>query len=158
MFEYENNYYYSFFFFYILNRFTNLIKGGYRKNLPVESGILENDELPVSNTPGIPFVMELDIKQQYVLFSALMRVFESRDGIIRFCKDNRLTVKKLTKDLPYVPYWFSEICDIMNKTRYSYSISETRNAMVYLMNKGINPTVKNLYKILGMSFASKNNK
>jgi hypothetical protein len=102
--------------------------------------------------------MELDIKQQYVLFSALMRVFESRDGIIRFCKDNRLTVKKLTKDLPYVPYWFSEICDIMNKTRYSYSISETRNAMVYLMNKGINPTVKNLYKILGMSFASKNNK
>ncbi len=154
MFEYENNYYYSFFFFYILNRFTNLIKGGYRKNLPVELGILENGELPVSNTPGIPFVMELNIKQQYVLFSALMRVFESRDGIIRFCKDNRLTVKKLTKDLQYIPFWFSEIRDIMNKTRYSYSISETRNAMVYLMNKGINPTVKNLYKILGMSFTA----
>jgi hypothetical protein len=155
MFEYENNYYYSFFFFYILNRFTNLIKGGYRKNLPVESGILENDELPVSNTPGIPFVMELDIKQQYILFSALMRLFESRDGIIRFCKDNRLTVKKLTKDLQYIPFWFSEIRDIMNKTKYSWNIIETQNAMIYLTKIGIKPNLKNLHKILGMSFAYK---
>ncbi|MHB1703271.1 MAG: TniQ family protein [bacterium] len=144
MFEYENNYYYSFFFFYILNRFTNLIKGGYRKNLPVELGILENDELPVSNTPGIPFVMELDIKQQYILFSVLMRVFESRDGIIRFCKDNRLTVKKLTKGLQYIPFWFSEIRDIMNKTKYSMNIIETQNAMIYLTKMGIKPNLKNL--------------
>ena len=150
MFEYENNYYYSFFFFYILNRFTNLIKGGYRKNLPVESGILENDELPVSNTPGIPFVMEFDIKQQYVLFSALMQVFESRDGIIRFCKDNRLTVKKLTKDLQYIPFWFSEIRDIMNKTKYSMNIIETQNAMIYLAKMGIRANLKNLYKIINL--------
>ncbi len=115
MFEYENNYYYSFFFFYILNRFTNLIKGGYRKNLPIEKGILENDDLPVSNTPGIPFVMELNIKQQYILFSALMQVFKNKKSIIRFCADNRLTVKKLTKSLTYIPFWFSEIRDIMNK-------------------------------------------
>ena len=156
MFEYENNYYYSFFFFYILNRFTNLIKGGHRKNLPVELGILENDELPVSNTPGIPFVMELDIKQQYVLFSALMRVFESRDGIIRFCKDNRLTVKKLTKDLQYIPFWFSEIRDIMNKTKYSWNIIETQNAMIYLTKMGIKPNLKNLYKIINVNFAGLN--
>ena len=121
------------------------IKGGYRKNLPVESGILENDELPVSNTPGIPFVMELNIKQQYVLFSALMRVFENKDGIIRFCKDNRLTVKKLTKDLQYIPFWFSEIRDIMNKTKYSMNIIETQNAMIYLAKMGIRPNLKNLY-------------
>ena len=121
------------------------IKGGYRKNLPVESGILENDELPVSNTPGIPFVMELNIKQQYVLFSALMQVFESRDGIIRFCKDNRLTVKKLTKDLQYIPFWFTEIRDIMNKTKYSMNIIETQNAMIYLAKMGIRPNLKNLY-------------
>ncbi len=66
-----------------------------------------------------------------------------------------LTVKKLTKDLSYIPFWFSEIRDIMNKTRYSYNIRETRNAMIYLMNRGIKPTVKNLYKIFGMSFADK---
>ena len=144
--EYENNYYYSFFFFYILNRFTNLIKGGYRKNLPVEKGILENDGLPVSNTPGIPFIMELDIKQQFVLFSALMQVFENRDGIIRFCKDNKLTVKKLTKDLSYIPFWFTEIRDTMNKTKYSRSIIETQNAMIYLAKMGIKPNLKNLYK------------
>ncbi len=121
------------------------IKGGYRKNLPVESGILENDELPVSNTPGIPFVMELNIKQQYVLFSALMRVFENKDGIIRFCKDNRLTVKKLTKDLQFIPFWFTEIRDIMNKTKYSMNIIETQNAMIYLAKMGIRPNLKNLY-------------
>ena len=153
MFEYEKKYYYSFFFFNILNRFTNLIKGGYRKNLPIEKGVLENDDLPVSNTPGIPFIMELDIKQQFVLFSAIMQVFKDKESIIEFCKDNKLTVKKLTKDLPYIPFWFSEIRDIMNKTSYSYNIRETRNAMIYLTNRGINPTVKNLYKILGMSFA-----
>jgi len=155
IFEFENKYNYSFFFFNILNRFTNLIKAGYRKNLPVEKGILKNDELPVSNTPGIPFIMELDIKHQFALFSGLMRIFENKESIIGFCKDNRLTVKKLTKDLPYMPYWFSEIYDIMNKTRYSYNIRETRNAMIYLMNSGINPTLKNLYKILGMSYAAK---
>ena len=155
IFEFENKYYYSFFFFNILNRFTNLIKGGYRKNLPVEKDILGNDDLPVSNTPGIPFIMELDIKQQFVLFSALMQILKNKESIICFCKDNKLTVKKLTKDLPYIPFWFSEIRDIMNKTRYSYNIRETRNAMIYLMNREINPTLKNLYKILGMSFADK---
>ena len=148
MFEYEKKYYYSFFFFYILNRFTNLIKGGYRKNLPVEEGILENDGLPVSNTQGIPFVMELDIKQQLVLFSALMQVFESRESIIRFCKDNKLTIKRLTKDLQYIPFWFTEIRNIMNKTKYSWNIIETQNAMIYLVKMGLKPNLKNLYKIL----------
>ena len=148
MFEYEKKYYYSFFFFYILNRFTNLIKGGYRKNLPVEEGILENDGLPVSNTQGIPFVMELDIKQQLVLFSALMQVFESRESIIRFCKDNKLTIKRLTKDLQYIPFWFTEIRNIMNKTKYSCNIIETQNAMIYLVKMGLKPNLKNLYKIL----------
>ena len=158
IFEFENKYYYPFFFFNILNRFTNLIKSGYLENLPVEKGILENDDLPVSNTPGIPFIMELDIKQQFVLFSALMQVFKNKESIIRFCADNRLTVKKLTKDMRYIPFWFSEIRDIMNKTRYSYNIRETRNAMIYLMKIGINPTVKNLYKVLAISFTNRKTK
>lgn len=59
--------------------------------------------------------------------------------------------------MQYIPFWFSDIRDIMNKTRYSYNIRETRNAMIYLMNRGINPTLKNLYKILGMSFTTKIN-
>ncbi len=155
IFEFENKYNYSFFFFNILNRFTNLIKVGYRKNLPIEKGILGNNDMPVSNIPGIPFIMELGIKQQYVLFSGLMNIFKDKESIIRFCADNRLTVKKLTKDLQYIPFWFSEIRDIMNKTRYSYNIGETRNAMIHLMSRGINPTLKNLYKFLGMSLANK---
>lgn len=118
---------------------------------------MENDDLPVANTHGIPFIMELDIKQQFVLFSALIHVFKNKENIIKFCKENRLTVKKLTKDMQYIPFWFSDIRDIMNKTRYSYNIRETRNAMIYLMNRGINPTLKNLYKILGMSFTTKIN-
>ena len=156
MFEYEKKYYYSFFFFYILNRFTNLIKSGYRNNLSIEECILENNGLPVSNTPGIPFVMELDIKQQYILFSTLMQVFESRNGIIRFCKDNKLTIKRLTKDLQYIPFWFTEIRDIMNKTKYSMNIIETQNAMIYLAKIGIRPNLKNLYKIININFVDLN--
>jgi hypothetical protein len=102
--------------------------------------------------------MELDIKQQYVLFSVLMNVFESRDSIIRFCKDNKLTIKRLTKDLQYIPFWITEIRDIMNKTRYSYTSQEIKNALNYLHNKKIKTNLKNLYKVIGISVAGNKRK
>ncbi|MHB8327857.1 MAG: hypothetical protein ACYDB5_10570, partial [bacterium] len=146
---------YSFFFFDILNQFTKLVKWGYRKNLPAEGDILGNDTLPVSNSFAIPYVMELDIRQQFVLFSELMRLFESKESMIKFCADNKITVKKLSRSIKYIPFWFSEIYDTINKTRYSYTMQEISSTLICLQNQDIKPTFKNLYKIFGISFANK---
>lgn len=151
IFEFEGRNIYSFFFFDVLNHFTKLVKWGYRKNLPVEGGTLEDGELPVSNISGIPYVMELDIKQQFILFSALIRLFESKENMIKYCADNNITVKKLSRSIKYIPFWFKEIYNILNKTRYSYTIQEVGNALVYLDTQRIKPTFKNLYKLFGIS-------
>ena len=147
IFEFENRFYYSFLFFDMLNHFTKFIKWGYRKNLPIEENILGQEDLPASNTPGIPYVMELGIKEQYVIFSALMRLLESKESILKFLSVNKITVKKLSRSMDYIPFWFSEIYDTMNKTKYSYNIIETRNALLYLQKNDITPNLKNLYKI-----------
>jgi len=154
IFEFEDRNIYSFFFFDVLNHFTKLVKWGYRKNLPIEEYILRNNTLPVSNISGIPYAMELDIRQQFVLFSALMDLFKSKENILKYCTDNNITVKKLSRSIKYIPFWFKEIYDIMNKKCYSYTIQEIGNALTCLNNQGINPTFKNLYKIFGISFAN----
>ena len=147
IFEFESRFYYSFLFFDMLNHFTKFIKWGYRKNLPIEKNILGSEDLPASNTPGIPYVMELGIKEQYVIFSALMQILENKESILKFLSVNKITVKKLSRSMDYIPFWFSDIYDTMNKTKYSYNIIETRNVLLYLQKNGITPNLKNLYKI-----------
>jgi hypothetical protein len=52
--------------------------------------------------------------------------------------------------MDYIPFWFSEIYDTMNKTKYSYNIIETRNALLYLQKNDITPNLKNLYKVFAI--------
>ncbi|MHB1697429.1 MAG: TniQ family protein [bacterium] len=152
IFIFENRPVYSFFFFDVLNHFTKFVKWGYRKNLPIDEIIHgDGEQLPVSDISRIPYVMELDIKQQFALFSGLMRLFESKENMLKFCADNNITVKKLSRSVKYVPFWFQEIYDTINKTRYSYTAQEIGNALIYLKKQGMNPTFKNLYKIFGIS-------
>ena len=95
--------------------------------------------------------MELDIKQQYILFSALMKIFENQKNIIKFCTENKITVKKISRSMDYVPFWFAETYDGINKAKYCYTSEEIKNGLIYLRSHGINPGLKNLLKTFNIS-------
>lgn len=155
IFMFENQPVYSFFFFDVLNHFTKLIKYGYRKGLLLEEEDLDEEGLPISNIRGIPYIMELDIRQQYVLFSALMEIFENQENIIIFCKENKITVKMLSRSMGYIPFWFAKTYDGINKSKYYYTSEEIKNGLIYLQTHGIKPSLKNLLKTFRMGVAKR---
>ena len=103
----------------------------------LEKNGLAEKELPVSDIRGIPYVMELDIKQQYILFSALMKIFENQKNIIKFCTENKITVKKISRSMDYVPFWFAKTYDAINKTKYFYTLEEIKNGLIYFQTHEI---------------------
>ncbi len=155
IFMFENRPVYSFLFFDMLNHFTKLVKYGYRKSLRLEENYLEENELPISGIRGIPYVMELDIRQQYALFSALTRIFENQENISKFCAENKITVKKISRSMDYIPFWFSKFYNKINKVKYIYSYDEVKNVLNYLKRQDIRLTSKNLKKHLGITFSNK---
>ena len=155
IFMFEGRTVYSFLFFDVLNNFTNLVKYGYRKSLRLEESGLAEKGLPVSYIRGISYVMELDIRQQYILFSALMQIFENQENITRFCAENKITVKKVSRSMNYVPFWFIETYDAINKAKYCYTSEEIINGLIYLRTDGISPSLKNLLKTFNISVSKK---
>ena len=151
IFMFENRPVYSFLFFNVLNYFTKLVKYGYRKGLRLEESYLEENGLPISDIRGIPYVMELDIRQQYALFSALIKIFENQENITGFCAENKITVKKISRSMDCVPFWFTETYDSINKAKYCYTSEEIKNGLIYLRKHGIRPGLKNLLKKFGIS-------
>lgn len=151
IFMFENRPVYSFLFFDMLNHFTKLVKYGYRKSLRLEENGLADKELPVSGIRGIPYVMELDTRQQYALFSALTMIFENQENITGFCAENKITVKMLSRSMDYVPFWFAKTYDAINKAKYHYTSEEIKNGLIYLRKQGIRPGLKNLLKKFGIS-------
>jgi hypothetical protein len=153
IFMFGNRPVYSFLLFDMLNHFTKLVKYGYRKGLRLEENYLAENELPVSGIRGIPYVMELDIRQQFALFPALMRIFENQENIMKFCAENKITLKRLSRSMDYVPFWFAETYDAINKAKYCYTSEEIKNGLIYLRKLGIRPGLKNLLKKFGISIA-----
>ncbi len=60
---------------------------------------------------------EVRLKEQYLLFSGLMRIFDDYPNrLVEYCRRNGLGKTELVKDLRMVPFWYSRIVDQFDRS------------------------------------------
>lgn len=108
----RNGYLYSFLFFDVLRLFVRLVYywGRIRGLLDHEvmRGYIDFHTQKLRNN----LIENIPLKEQYLLFSGLVRLFEGYPGrILSFSGVNRLRGSDLTRDMRYIPFWWQGIID-----------------------------------------------
>lgn len=99
---------------------------------------------------GPGFLEEVPLKEQYLLFSGAMKVFEDfPDGLIPFCEANNLGKTELTRDMKYIPFWYSPIVEIFDHESRYVSIEEVKSVIDYLRRNGKNVNMAEVSKATG---------
>lgn len=144
---------YSFHFFLIVKQLMKIVyywrfRRGFL-NHQITDGEFDFSESSKSNHT----IKDIPLKQQYLFFSGIVSLLDKYPRkLIAFCKANNIGKYELTKDIGYIPYAFQEIVDHLNKEQYVVQKEEIRNAIMYLRNRGLSPTMKRVSKLMGTRF------
>jgi hypothetical protein len=113
----HGGYIYSFFFFDVLRFFVKAVYYWGRTR-----GLLDHEVMSRvidfrMQRLGNNLIENIPLKEQYLLFSGLVRLFEGYPGrMLSFCGVNRLRGSDLTRDMEYIPFWYQRIVDAKTKT------------------------------------------
>lgn len=137
LFTYKDGYTYSFLFFDVLQIFVRIVYywGKTRGFLDHEemSKVIDFREQRLRNN----LIENIPLKEQYLLFSGLMRLFEGYPGrLLSFCGANRLRGSDMTRDMKYIPLWHKKIVDKFNMEEPRVSIEEVKSVILYLRERG----------------------
>lgn len=152
IYTYAGGYSYSFSFFEVLRLFVRIVyfwgrdKGFLdhevmREMIYFRSPILRNDLL--ENIP---------LKEQYLLFSGLLRLFDGFPGrVLSFCGSNKLRGSDLTRDMRRIPFWYQKIADAFDMQWPQVSLDEVRSVIEHLKRERIIINKTNVGRIMGLS-------
>lgn len=147
----ESRYTYSFLFFNVLRQLLKIVRC---KRL--DKTFLDNEELTkgidmTDTRKGPGFLEEVPLKEQYLLFSGAMKVFEDfPESLIAFCEANGLGKTELTKDMKYIPFWYCHIAELFDHENRYVGIEEVKSVIGYLRRRGKNVNLTEISKVLGV--------
>lgn len=151
MFIYAGGHIYSICFFEVLRLFAKIV---YFRNR--RKGVLDHEVMsqPIefrAKEAREHYIEDIPLKQQYLLFSALFRLFEGFPGrLLSFCGANRIRGSDLSRDIKYIPFWYVPIIDAFNMKFYSVHQSEVKSAIKYLKKRRIPINKSTVGKALGI--------
>ena len=154
-----NYYIHSFLFFDVISHICRLIllTKKFKVN-GIKNIILEKISEKVFSTAKSSF-SQISIKEQYILFSIIMSIFEKFPEKFRiFIIENNLSNFGMIRDMDVIPYWYQKsVNDIQPKTIYDAKMiteEEILNGINYLRKRDILINQSNLTKLLGCNFFS----
>lgn len=157
-----NYYIYSFLFFDIISHISKLILSSKKTKInDIENKILKKIS-EKSFLSSKSFFSQISIKEQYILFSIILSIFEDFPKKFKlFMTQNNLSNFDMVKDMKNSPYWYEKsINDILPKISYSARMlteEEILNAIKYLRKRNILVNQLNLTNLLGCNFFSSYN-
>lgn len=155
-------YIYSFLFFDVISHISKLILSSKKIRINgIENKILKKiskKHFLSSKT----FFSQISIKEQYMLFSIIMSIFEEfPEKLESFMTQNKLSNFEMVRDIKVVPYWYEEsVNEIFPKIVYlSRMVSEEEilNGIKYLKKRNMLANQVNLTRLLGYNFLSSYN-
>ena len=111
---------------------------------------------------SLPIHFYLSIKEQFIIFSIIMDLFEEYPiKFKRFILENKISHWQMTRDMPYISYWYNELinCITPREIYNSRMITdeEIQNAKKYLILHGIEVNKSSMSRITGCNFHSSYN-
>lgn len=147
----ESRYTYSFLFFNVLRQLLKIVRCKRLDKTFLDNEVLTKGIDMTDTRKGPGFLEEVPLKEQYLLFSGAMKVFEDfPDGLIPFCEANNLGKTELTRDMKYIPFWYSPIVEIFDHESRYVSIEEVKSVIDYLKRRGGNVNLAEISKVLEM--------
>jgi hypothetical protein len=102
------------------------------------------------NKPKRNFLEMIPIKQQYLLFSGIVKLLDNfPDSLIMYCIENKLTMTHLIREMQDIPFEYQKIVDKFDKRIYTPHIQEIRNASSYLKKQGRKPSIASVARLVG---------
>jgi hypothetical protein len=107
--------------------------------------------------------MQLSIKEQFILFSSVMKLFESYPkNLQKYIQGNNLSHWQMVRDMEYVSFWYENLVNkitprMIYRSRHITS-KEIENAKKYLLLKKLNVNKSNMSKLTGCNFHGSYNK
>lgn len=152
-------YIYSFLFFDVISHISKLILSSKKTNI---SGIDNKILKKISKKHFLSsktFLSQISIKEQYVLFSIILSIFEEfPKNFELFITQNNLSNFEMIRDIKVVPYWYEKfVNEISPKIVYFARMvteEEILNGISYLKKRDILVNQANLTKLLGYNFFS----
>ena len=109
-FKYANGEMQSTDFFAIVKQLVKIIYFWGCNNKAFEHEVMKNRIELYKNRPKLHLLERIPLKEQYLVFSAIMKIMENfPDSFIYFVEQNNLTKTPLTKDFKNMPDFYYEI-------------------------------------------------
>jgi len=150
IFEFEKESYISLAFFPVLKQIAKLVY-----NFNLRDTILEHESLASSiklpdfkEKPSV-YVEDIQIQEQYIVYSASEHLLKDLNHVHLFCKANHIGKGILTHSMGYIPFWFTFIIWENNLSSYSISAREAENAIIYLRRNKIPVSFSSLSRLIG---------
>jgi len=148
-FEFEGRVYYSIAYFKVLGHFTKVVYNWQRRKWDLLKREEKIVDINLSMKSRGVIYYNIPLKEQYVLFTALVDILSSRERLEKFITDNRLQKTELTRDFEDYPFWYSGFVSKYSGETYSPSLEEVKCAIKYLQQKGVEVNWKNLRTTVG---------
>jgi hypothetical protein len=159
IFNFENNYTYSFFFFTVLKYLTKVVYHSESNTGFLDHEIMNKSIIHLNKKPKQNLIENVPLKEQYLLFSGLMKMFEDFPKyFIEFCNANGLLKTKLSKDMKYIPFWYKEIINTFSREHNTISLEEIKSVIRYLEKRRIMVTKSRVGRVMGICPNFKNRK
>lgn len=121
---------YSFLFFCVIHQLSKVVYFFDRAK-----GFLDHEIMldRMEDIPWQPKALVLEVvrlKEQYLLFSGLMSLFDDYpDNMLDYGLRNKLGKTELTKDLHAVPFWYSKIVELFDRSFWPVWSGEVSSAL-----------------------------
>lgn len=150
VFRFGDRYTYSFLFFAVLHQLLRIVSC-WKLDMAFfdHEAEVKKMSFPV-NRERCNYIEDVPLKEQYLLFSGAMKVFEDFPvRYIEFCKLNSLGKTELTRDMKYIPFWYSKVVELFNHESRYVDIEEVKSVIDYLKRNGRNVNLAEVRKLTG---------
>ncbi len=141
---------YSFAFFSVLKQLVKVAYWWGKTEGFLDHEVMTGKIAYLSGRPRLNLIENIPLKEQYLLFSGLMRLFEDFPSrLIRFCETNKVRKTDLTKDMHSVPFWYSNVAERFNGEYCAISPEEVSSVITYLKDRRIPISAAKVSRLVG---------
>jgi len=129
----------------------------FKKYKDIEYHKVVEDLAKINHESNRPPIIQISIKQQFLLISALLKLFEDYPhNVIKFVSSNKLSHWNLTKDMNLIPYWYEKLLDkIAPKPSFTSTLltpEEVISAIKWLKTQKIEINKANIRQLFQCDF------
>lgn len=147
----EDRYAYSFSLFKVIRLFAKIVYFWDRNKGFLDHEVMSQTIAFGAHKPTSHLLEDIPLKEQYLLFSGLMRLFENFSGtLLSFCAANQLIRTDLTTDMKNIPFWYQKVVEAFEVQWPQVSLEEVKSVIKYLRKKRMSINKAKVARIMGV--------